>query len=190
MVERSKPLVCDHSSPHPVGSSPGLAENFHVGRSSSWPAVRRWFYPYMRIFVCVGSSSASKTRLGYKHLTDYFSFMLFALDILHKDVLCCQVFNIWSDFAEMRDLIFSIMWLMVFCICILGFQSHRHLKGHMATSSFYWWRKTPHTRIFACMGRTTDAPHVSWKTSPHESFRPNRDSNPRGEGKSGHKPTV
>jgi hypothetical protein len=61
VVEGSKPLVCDHSSPHRVGSSPGRGENFHVGRSSSWPAVRRWFYPYMRIRVCGGSSSTSKS---------------------------------------------------------------------------------------------------------------------------------
>ena len=45
-------------------------------------------------------------------------------------------------------------------------------------------------RIFACMGRTTDAMQVSWKTSPHKSFRPDRDSNPRGEGKSDNKPRV
>jgi len=38
------------------------------------------------------------------------------------------------------------------------------------------------------MGRTTDAPQVSLKTSPHESFCPDRDSNPRGEGLSGYKP--
>ena len=31
-------------------------------------------------------------------------------------------------------------------------------------------------RIFACMGRTIDAPQlqVSWKTSPHESFCPDQ----------------
>ena len=41
--------------------------------------------------------------------------------------------------------------------------------------------------IFACMGRTTDAPQVSWKTSPHESFCPDQDSNPCGERLSGWK---
>ena len=36
--------------------------------------------------------------------------------------------------------------------------------------------------ISACMGRTTDALQVSWKIFPHESFCPDRDLNPRGEG--------
>ena len=35
---------------HRVSSSPGRGENFHVRRSSSWPAVRLWFYQYIRIF--------------------------------------------------------------------------------------------------------------------------------------------
>ena len=38
------------------------------------------------------------------------------------------------------------------------------------------------TGIFACMGRTNDALQVSCKTSPHERFCPDRDSNPRNEG--------
>ena len=41
--------------------------------------------------------------------------------------------------------------------------------------------------IFACMGRTTDAPQVSWKTSPMESFCPDWDSNPCSERLSGWK---
>ena len=39
-----------------------------------------------------------------------------------------------------------------------------------------------HTNVFASMGRTNDAPQVSWKTSPNESFRPDRDLNLRVEG--------
>ena len=35
VVERSKPLICDHCAPHRVGSSPGRGENVRVGRSSS-----------------------------------------------------------------------------------------------------------------------------------------------------------
>ena len=75
-------------------------------------------------------------------------------------------------------------------IYLLGFQSHRHLQGHIATSSFYWWKKNPtctNTRLFACMGRTTDAPKVSWKTSPNESFCSDQDSKQRSEGPSGWK---
>ena len=33
-------------------------------------------------------------------------------------------------------------------------------------------------KIFACICRTTDTPQVSWKTSTHESFCPDHDSNP------------
>ena len=39
--------------------------------------------------------------------------------------------------------------------------------------------------IFAGMARTTDDPHVSRNTSPHEGFCPDRNSNTRGEGLSG-----
>ena len=44
--------------------------------------------------------------------------------------------------------------------------------------------------MFACIGRITDAPQVSWKTTPHESFCPDRDSNPSGEGLSDWKPMA
>ena len=30
---------------------------------------------------------------------------------------------------------------------VMGYQSHRHLQGHLAPSRYYWWKKTPHTRI-------------------------------------------
>lgn len=39
----------------------------------------------------------------------------------------------------------------------------------------YWW--TPDL----CLGRPTDSPQISLKTSSHESYRSDRDSNPCGE---------
>ena len=38
----------------------------------------------------------------------------------------------------------------------------------------------------ACMGRTTNAPQVSWKTSSNESLRPDQDLNPHSKGLSGY----
>ena len=41
--------------------------------------------------------------------------------------------------------------------------------------------------IFACMSKTTDAPHVSWKTFNNEVFGPDQDSDSHGGGLSFHK---
>ena len=37
-------------TPHRMGLSPGRDKICHMGKSSCWPWVRRWFYPYMRTF--------------------------------------------------------------------------------------------------------------------------------------------
>ena len=44
--------------------------------------------------------------------------------------------------------------------------------------------------IFVSIGRTADAPQISWITSPHESVSTERDSNPQGETMGGYKPTL
>ena len=54
-------------------------------------------------------------------------------------------------------------------------------KGISTSFIFILVEEDPtHTNIgiLACIGRTTDAPHISRKTSPHESFHPNRDFKP------------
>ena len=78
-------------------------------------------------------------------------------------------------------------------IYLFDFQAHRHLQGHMASSSFLMVEEDPtRTNIekFVGMGRTTDVPQVSWKASLHESWIPDRDSNARGEGLSDWKPRT
>ena len=40
------------------------------------------------------------------------------------------------------DVCFSFTSPLRITIYLFGFQSHHHNQGHMATSSFYWWRKT------------------------------------------------
>ena len=79
---------------------------------------------------------------------------------------------------------FLSLWVqMNLFIYSLGFWSHLHLQGHMVTSSFYWWKKTPHVQIL-------EYPHVLIEPStqcrstgrpPHESFCTNRVLKPRGE---------
>ena len=62
------------------------------------------------------------------------------------------------------------------CYC---FYLHQHLQGHMVTSSFLLVEvelTSRNTGISACMGWTTDARPVSWKTSQREMFCPDQDT--------------
>ena len=65
-----------------------------------------------------------------------------------------------SSMTDVQGL--TVYWL----IFLGGFQSNQHLKGLIATSSFHWWRKTPHLWILEYVhvwvepGRTTTQPHA------------------------------
>ena len=52
-----------------------------------------------------------------------------------------------SNSAEIFWLSTSSASLVIYLFILLGFQLHWQFQGHMATSSFYWWRKTPGIHI-------------------------------------------
>ena len=60
----------NHSAPHCMGSSPGLGKNFHVRRTSSWPAVHQWFYSYILIFQYLYVWGLTPpVKAGSRHMT-------------------------------------------------------------------------------------------------------------------------
>ena len=81
--------------------------------------------------------------------------ILFSLDSQYK-VLCHKLLTFYIGIPGSDKLQNAIVYPLVqFFVCsphclfiyLSGFQSYRHLQRHMATFSFYWWRKTTHVRI-------------------------------------------
>jgi hypothetical protein len=108
--------------------------------------------------------------------------------------LCLHLLeNLWDIFKS------YVCFFFVFLVLrhIVGFTSHRHSIGHIATFQLYWWRRTSGALLCIISGtnghlsRTTDVPQASWKASSHERIQsPCRDSNPQRWGASGLKSTT
>ena len=68
----------------------------------------------------------------------------------------CHTISISSKYQKHQSLIFFVA---LFVYILVGFTSHQHFKGYMATFQLYWWRPL---RVSTCLYREIQSFHCNY----------------------------